>query len=101
MFRHSALRLQKSASAAFKRAYSATPEQPNTTSAHKLAEEVLAQKVGTANKSRATLPKGDKKPTKAKGEKNNNYKEIALTAGAITGLGLGGLFYYGIVNLKL
>lgn len=96
MFRQSALKLQKSATAALKRAYSATPEQPNASSAHKLAEEALAQKTGTVNKSRATLPKGDKKPTKAKGEKSNNYKEIALAAGAITGLGLGSLFYYGM-----
>jgi import inner membrane translocase subunit TIM50 len=94
MFRRSALRLQKTATTALKRAYSSTPEQPGTqSSAHKLAEEVLAQKTGTA-KGKATLPKGDKKPAKAKGEKSN-MKEIALTAGVIAGLGLGGLFYYG------
>ncbi|KAL7333392.1 mitochondrial inner membrane protein required for protein import [Mucor circinelloides] len=92
MFRRTALRLQKTATAALKRNY--TSETPNS-SAHKLAEEALAQKVGTATKSRATLPKGDKKPTKAKGEKDNSYKEIALATGVITGLGLGGLFYYG------
>ncbi|KAF1797415.1 HAD-like domain-containing protein [Mucor lusitanicus] len=92
MFRRTALRFQKTATAALKRNY--TSEAPNS-SAHKLAEEALAQKTGTATKSRATLPKGDKKPTKAKGEKDNSYKEIALAAGAITGLGLGGLFYYG------
>lgn len=97
MLRRSALRLQKTATTAFKRAYSSTPEQPTSTqsSAHKLAEEVLAQKTGT--KGKATLPKGDKKPSKAKGEKSN-MKEIALTAGVITGLGLGGLFYYGKVS---
>lgn len=78
-------RLQKTASV-LKRSY--TTEQPG---AHKLAEEALAQKV----KSKATLPKGDKKPLKAKGEKKNKNKEIALTTGAITGLGLGTLFYYG------
>lgn len=92
MFSRTALRLQKTASAALKRTY--TTEQPAGTSAHKLAEEALAQKVGTS-KGKATLPKGDKKPLKAKGEKKNNYKEIALTTGAITGLGLGTLFYYG------
>lgn len=97
MFRRTALRLQKTATAALKRNY--TSETPNS-SAHKLAEEALAQKVGTATKSRATLPKGDKKPTKAKGEKDNSYKEIALATGVITGLGLGGLFYYGMFNGK-
>jgi import inner membrane translocase subunit TIM50 len=98
MFRKTALRFQKTATAALRRNY--TNETSNT-SAHKLAEEALAQKTGTATKSRATLPKGDKKPTKAKGEKDNNYKEIALTAGAVTGLGLGGLFYYGMYFLIL
>jgi len=93
MFRRTALRFQKTATAALKRNY--TSETPNS-SAHKLAEEALAQKVGTATKSRATLPKGDKKPTKAKGEKDNSYKEIALATGVVTGLGLGGLFYYGM-----
>jgi import inner membrane translocase subunit TIM50 len=96
MFRRSILRLEKSTTAALKRAYTTTPEQPASSSAHKLAEEALAQKTGTA-KSKATLPKGDKKPAKAKGEKSSNMKEIALTAGAVTGLGLGTLFYYGKV----
>lgn len=93
MFSRAAFRLQKTASAAIKRTY--TTEQPAGASAHKLAEEALAQKVGTT-KGKATLPKGDKKPLKAKGEKENNFKNAALTAGAITGLGLGTLFYYGM-----
>ncbi|KAG2233589.1 HAD-like domain-containing protein [Thamnidium elegans] len=95
MFSRTALRLQKTASAALKRTYTSTPEKPaGPSSAHKLAEEALAQKIGTT-KGKATLPKSDKKPLKAKGEKDNKYKEIALATGAITGLGLGTLFYFG------
>ncbi|KAI8068140.1 HAD-like domain-containing protein [Gilbertella persicaria] len=91
MFRRSILGLQKAA----RRSYSATPEQPLTNSAaHKLAEEALAQKTGAVKPRAATLPKGDKKPTKAKSEKNNHYK-TALGAGAAVGLGLGAMFYYG------
>jgi import inner membrane translocase subunit TIM50 len=88
MFRRS---VQQIANAAARRSYSV--ESKVNSSAHKLAEEALAQKAGT--KSKATLPKGDKKPAKAKGEKDNSYKHIALAAGAVTGLTLGGLFYYG------
>lgn len=99
MFRRSILRLEKSTTAALRRAYTSTPEQPTNSAAHKLAEEALARKTGTATKSKATLPKGDKKPAKAKGEKSGNMKEIALATGAITGLGLGTLFYYGKVTL--
>lgn len=91
MFRRSVLRAQQIASAAAKRTY--TTEQKVNASAHKLAEEALAQKTGT--KTKATLPKGDKKPAKAKGEKDNTFKKVALASGALTGLALGGLFYYG------
>ncbi|KAI9483434.1 MAG: HAD-like domain-containing protein [Benjaminiella poitrasii] len=94
MLRRTAFRFQKTATTALRRTYTSTTEHSvNNSAAHKLAEEALAQKVGT--KGKATLPKGDKKPNKAKGEKNNNYKEIAITSGVFTGLALGGLFYYG------
>ena len=73
MFRRSILKLEKSATTALRRAYTSTPEQPVNSSAHKLVEEALAQKTGTA-KSKATLPKGDKKPVKAKGRKEQQYK---------------------------
>ena len=94
MFSRTVSQLQRTASAALKRSYTSsnTPTGPSS-SAHKLAQEVLAQKTGT--KGKATLPKSDKKPLKAKGEKDNKYKEIALTTGVITGLGLGALFYFG------
>lgn len=95
MFRRSVLRLEKSATTALKRAYSLTPEQPtNATSAHKLAEEALAQKTGTA-KSKATLPKGDKKPSKAKGDNSGNMKQIALVSGAVTAIGLSAVLHFG------
>ena len=61
--------------------------------AHKLAEEALAQKTSGGRK--ATLPKGDKKPAKAAGEKDNQWKAYAVGAGAVTGTALGVLFYYG------
>lgn len=93
MFRRSVLKAQQLTKAAAKRNYTSTPGQEVNSSAHKLAEEALAQKTGT--KSKATLPKGDKKPAKAKGEKDNTYKYAAIGAGAVTGLGLGVLFYYG------
>ncbi|KAI7883626.1 NIF-domain-containing protein [Lichtheimia hyalospora FSU 10163] len=62
--------------------------------AKKLAEQALAAKTG-GGRSKATLPKGDKKPAKAAGEKNDQWKNYALGAGAVTGLSLGSLFYYG------
>ena len=61
--------------------------------AHKLAEEALVKKVDF--KGKATLPKGDRKPAKAAGDKNNRWRTIALSAGVVTGGTLGGLFYYG------
>lgn len=62
--------------------------------AKKLAEQALAAKTG-GGRSKATLPKGDKKPAKAAGEKKDQWKNYALGAGAVTGLSLGSLFYYG------
>ena len=80
--------------ATVRRGYSTTPEQtPATTS---LAEQALAQKTG--GQSRATLPKGEKKPTKVKSDKKDRYM-AALGTGAIAGLGLGGLFYFGKPSL--
>lgn len=68
--------------------------------AKKLAEQALAAKTGGA-RSKATLPKGDKKPAKAAGEKNDQWKNYALGAGAVTGLSLGSLFYYGNARFVL
>ncbi|KAI8373337.1 HAD-like domain-containing protein [Blakeslea trispora] len=90
MFRRSILQLQRSANATVRRAYSTTPEQTPATAG--LAEQALAQKTG--GQSRATLPKGEKKPTKVKSDKKDRYM-AALSAGAVAGLGLGGLFYFG------
>ncbi|OBZ87632.1 Mitochondrial import inner membrane translocase subunit TIM50 [Choanephora cucurbitarum] len=90
MFRRSILQLQRSANTVVRRSYSTTPESTPATS--RLAEEALAQK--TSGQSRATLPKGDKKPTKVKSDKDNQYAN-ALYAGAAVGLGVGGLFYFG------
>lgn len=92
MFRTSAQRLQRTATGALKRAYTSQTEKPST--AHKLAEELLAQKTSNV-KGKATLPKGDKKPIKAKGEKGNSMKQVAMVSGGLTGLGIGSLFYYG------
>ncbi|KAI8887904.1 NIF-domain-containing protein [Backusella circina FSU 941] len=92
MFRTSVQRLQRGATGALKRAYTSGTEKPSA--AHKLAEELLAQKTGNV-KGKATLPKGDKKPIKAKGEKGNGMKQVAMVSGALTGAGIGGLFYYG------
>ncbi|CEI87716.1 hypothetical protein G6F70_002662 [Rhizopus microsporus] len=94
MYNRSAARLQKTTFNLLKRGYSATPEEPASSAARKLAEEALAQKTG-AVKGKVTLPKGDKKPTKASGSKDSNMKEIALVGGILTGGALGGLFYYG------
>lgn len=87
--------LQRSVGAA-RRTYTTTiptSSEQTTAAAHKLAQEALAQKTGVKHK--ATLPKGDKKPAKASGEKDSHWKAYALSAGALTGAALGGLFYYG------
>ncbi|KAI9288858.1 HAD-like domain-containing protein [Umbelopsis sp. AD052] len=60
-----------------------------------LAAEALAQKVGSSAAKRATLPKGDKKPVKAAGEKDNNWKIYAGVGGVATGLVGLGFFHYG------
>lgn len=99
MYNRSAARLQKTAFNLLKRGYSATPEEPASSAARKLAEEALAQKTG-AVKGKVTLPKGDKKPTKASGSKDSNMKEIALVGGILTGGALGGLFYYGKISAQ-
>ena len=95
MFRTTATRfLQRAA----RRGYSTEPTDKTSQAAHKLAEEALAQKTGGASGSsgrKATLPKGDKKPSKAPGEKDSHWKAYALGAGAVTGGVLGSLFYYG------
>jgi import inner membrane translocase subunit TIM50 len=91
MFNRSALRLQKSAASLLKKSY--TTEQPSS-AAHKLAEEALSQKVG-APKGKVTLPKGDKKPTKANKKGDSGMKEAALVGGILTGTALGSLFYFG------
>ncbi|KAI8143744.1 HAD-like domain-containing protein [Fennellomyces sp. T-0311] len=76
-----------------RRGYSTTEKA--SSEAHKLAEEALAQKTGSGGGRKATLPKGDKKPAKAAGEKDNQWKAYAVGAGATTGTALGLLFYYG------
>lgn len=53
----------------------------------------MAQKT---SKGKATLPKGDRKPAKASGEKDSHWKAYALGTGAVTGGALGTLFYYGM-----
>jgi import inner membrane translocase subunit TIM50 len=60
-----------------------------------LAAEALAQKVGSNAAKKATLPKGDKKPAKAPGQKDSNLKIYAGVGGAATGLLGLGLFHYG------
>ncbi|KAI8384485.1 HAD-like domain-containing protein [Radiomyces spectabilis] len=93
MFRKSLSSVQRTARIAWRQAYSTNADQPSTTKAAAgLAEEALAQKTGGR---KATLPKGDKKPAKAAGEKSNQWKSFALGAGAVTGGALGGLFYFG------
>ncbi|KAF7728692.1 mitochondrial inner membrane protein required for protein import [Apophysomyces ossiformis] len=88
MFRQTIQRFQRSAHLAARRAYASTPEQQ---SSQALLEEALARKAGR----KATLPKGEKKPTKQSGEGDSTWKTIALGSGAATGLGLGSLFYFG------
>lgn len=94
MFRSAAARIARRSTGAIRRSYSSTPSDKTSAEAHKLAEEALAQKTGTT-KSKATLPKGDKKPAKAAGESDGHWKAYAAGAGAATGAILGGLFYYG------
>jgi len=60
-----------------------------------LAAEALAQKVGSSTAKKATLPKGDKKPAKAPGQKDSHWKIYAGVGGAATGLLGLGLFHYG------
>ncbi|KAI9254626.1 HAD-like domain-containing protein [Phascolomyces articulosus] len=94
MFRTTATRfLQRAA----QRGYATEPTKETASAAHKLAEEALAQKTGGAGGSsrKATLPKGDKKPAKAAGEKDSQWKAYAVGAGAVTGGAIGSLFYYG------
>jgi import inner membrane translocase subunit TIM50 len=66
-----------------------------------LAAEALAQKVGGSAPKKATLPKGDKKPAKAAGEKDNTWKIYAGVAGAATGLSGLALFHYGKWNQQV
>lgn len=60
-----------------------------------LAAEALAQKVGSNAAKKATLPKGDKKPAKAAGQKDSNWKIYAGVGGVTTGLVGLGFFHYG------
>ncbi|KAI8089748.1 HAD-like domain-containing protein [Halteromyces radiatus] len=94
MIRNTASRFVKHG---LRRTYSSQPSNEQTMkAAHNLAEEALAQKTGGASQQfKATLPKGDKKPAKAAGEKENHWKSIAIGSGAVTGALIGGLFYYG------
>ncbi|KAI9273709.1 HAD-like domain-containing protein [Sporodiniella umbellata] len=85
MFRSTSLRFHRAASA-LKKAYT-TEQNP----AKSLAEEALAQKAGR----KITMPKGEKKPSKAGKESGNGMKEAALVGGLLTGSALGGLFYFG------
>ncbi|ORY98768.1 HAD-like domain-containing protein [Syncephalastrum racemosum] len=79
--------------ATFARSFtSKAPSESTSNAAHQLAEEALAQKT---SKGKATLPKGDRKPAKASGEKDSHWKAYALGTGAVTGGALGALFYYG------
>ncbi|KAL0089533.1 HAD-like domain-containing protein [Phycomyces blakesleeanus] len=96
MFRSTISRFQKSVGLTAKRAYSAGTEQPGVQkAAHNLAEEALAQKTGGSYKNKSTLPKGDKKPSKAGGDKSGFLKPLAIGTGAVVGFTGGALFYYG------
>ncbi|CAO3592537.1 unnamed protein product [Absidia cylindrospora] len=92
MIRTSVSRLAKNG---LRRAYTTgqTPQTESSKAVQSLAEEALAKKTGGQFK--ATLPKGDKKPAKATGAKDNHWKFIAIGTGAVTGSLIGGLFYYG------
>ncbi|CAO3594239.1 unnamed protein product [Absidia cylindrospora] len=92
MLRNITSRLAKTGA---RRAYSSgkPTQHEGSKTTHNLAEEALAQKTGGQFK--ATLPKGDKKPAKAAGSKENHWKSIAIGTGATTGVLIGGLFYYG------
>ncbi|KAI7851558.1 HAD-like domain-containing protein [Circinella umbellata] len=95
MFRTPATRLLQRAA---RRGYSTETTDKTLKATHKLAEEALAQKTGGASGSssrKATLPKGDKKPSKGANEKDSHWKAYALGGGALTGGVLGTLFYYG------
>ncbi|KAI9312260.1 HAD-like domain-containing protein [Dichotomocladium elegans] len=74
-----------------RRAY--TTSDSTEKAAHKLAEQALAQK--TATRTKATIPKGDKKPSKSAEEKSTHWKAYALSGGFAVGSALGGLFYFG------
>lgn len=94
MFRSAAARFaSRRSTGVIRRSYSSTHSDKTSAEVHKLAEEALAQKTGV--KSKATLPKGDKRPAKAAGEGDGHWKAYAVGAGAVTGAVLGGLFYYG------
>jgi import inner membrane translocase subunit TIM50 len=76
-----------------RRNYSGHPPHPvSTKETHALAEDALAQKSGAF---KATLPKGDKKPAKANGGKDNPWKPVAIGTSVTLGALLGGLLYYG------
>ncbi|KAG0181677.1 mitochondrial inner membrane protein required for protein import [Apophysomyces sp. BC1034] len=71
-----------------------TPADRAQAEAHRLAEEVLAQKTG-AVKRKVTLPKGTQKPAKATGQKDSQWKMYAIGAGVLTSVSLSALLYYG------
>ncbi|KAF7721303.1 mitochondrial inner membrane protein required for protein import [Apophysomyces ossiformis] len=72
----------------------ATPIDRAQAEAHKLAEEALEQKVASMQR-KATLPKGTKKPAKATGQKDSQWKLYVLTGGALTTVAVSALLYYG------
>ncbi|KAI8986604.1 HAD-like domain-containing protein [Pilobolus umbonatus] len=89
---HSTLsRLQRPISTVSRRTYVSVPTGSNST-AHRLAEEAIAQKAGNATK--PLFSKG-KKLSKVNVDRNKGKKKLAIGTGVVVGTGLGCLFYYG------
>ncbi|RUS24634.1 HAD-like domain-containing protein, partial [Jimgerdemannia flammicorona] len=75
-----------------------SPATTRPSQAQSLAAEVLAQRTGSqslASKTAPTAPKGNKRPSKAPGQTQSNWREWAIGSGLVTGLLGSGLAYFG------